>query len=213
MSLEFAGEVRLPVARERAWAGLNDPELLRRAIVGCTQLERTDPDRFLAVLTARVGPISVTFRGELHIQDPKPPASYTLSAQAKGGAAGFGSMNAHVQLEAISPTETQLRYQAQAQVGGKLASVGQRLIQSVAQKQADDFFQRFTQLLSGQDPDAQTPAVTPSHEASTPTRHATPSAPPAQAGGGLGAPVPAWLVVFGTALGGALGYCLALLRG
>lgn len=207
MSMEFGGESRLPVAREKVWAALNDPEVLRQSIAGCTELERTEDNQFKAVLTAKVGPIAVNFRGTVRLQDIVAPQSYTLVGQAQGGAAGFGQMSAHVTLEALGPDETLLRYQAQATVGGKLASVGSRLVQSVAKKTADDFFLAFAARLTGQ---PQVPAELPTQAPGEPPR-ATGLVAPA-GGGGLGAPVPAWLVVFGAALGAAFGYCLALLK-
>ncbi len=210
MSLDFSGEYRIPVGREQVWAALNDPDVLRRSIAGCTELERTEGEQFKAVMTARVGPIAVNFRGTVRLEDIDPPQGYTLIGQAQGGAAGFGQMRAQVTLEAVTPAETLLRYRAEASVGGKLASVGSRLVQSVAKKTADDFFVAFVAVLTGQAPADVAPeaqrAPVRSVDAPQPVRGQP------GAGGGLGAPVPAWVVVFVAGLAGALGYCLALLK-
>ena len=206
MSMDFSGEYRIPVGRQRAWAALNDPDVLRLSIAGCSELERAEGDQFKAVVTARVGPIAVNFRGTVRLEDIDPPQGYTLTGQGQGGASGFGQMTAWVTLESVSEHETLLRYRAQASVGGKLASVGSRLVQSVAKKTADDFFVAFVAVLTGQAP-------VRSESAPVESRGAPASGSERSwAGGGLGASVPAWLVVFVAGLAGALGYCLALLK-
>lgn len=206
MSMDFSGEYPIPVGRERVWAALNDPDVLRRSIAGCSELERTESDQFKAVVTARVGPIAVNFRGMVRLEDIDPPQGYTLIGQGQGGAAGFGQLTAWVTLEPVSEQETLLRYRAQAAVGGKLASVGSRLVQSVAKKTADDFFVAFVAVLTGQASARTEPALGVAGDVPAPI----PKQP--WGGGGLGAPVPAWLVVFAASLAGALGYCLALLK-
>lgn len=211
MSMEFSGEYRLPVAPERVWAALNEPEVLRASIAGCTQLERTGENAFDAVVTARVGPISATFRGSVELSDLDPPRGYTLTGRGQGGAAGFARMTSRVSLEPEGEGATLLRYTAQAEIGGKLASVGSRLVQTVARKNADDFFRAFSAQLGGGAAveAAAASGEVPAEMSAVGRRPATAAA--YAAGGGLGAPVPAWLVVFGAGLGLALGYCLALL--
>jgi len=204
MSLEFNGEYTLPLSLPKVWQGLNDPEVLRQSIRGCSELERVSEQEFQAVLVAKVGPIGVTFRGQVMLKDVVPLKSYTLVGQAKGGAAGFGSMSAHIELESIHSESTLLRYSAQADVGGKLASVGQRLILSVAKKQADDFFQQLTAVLTGTLPQE-------AADNSVPVPNNLPASVSMGISGGLNAPVPAWLVVFVAAMGVGLGYCMALL--
>ncbi len=204
MSLEFNGEYTLPLSLPKVWQGLNDPEVLRQSIRGCSELERVSEQEFQAVLVAKVGPIGVTFRGQVVLKDVVPLKSYTLVGQAKGGAAGFGSMSAHIELESIHAESTLLRYSAQADVGGKLASVGQRLILSVAKKQADDFFQQLTAVLTGALPQE-------AADNSVPVPNNLPASVSMGISGGLNAPVPAWLVVFVAAMGVGLGYCMALL--
>ena len=204
MSLEFNGEYTLPLSLPKVWQGLNDPEVLRQSIRGCSELERVSEQEFQAVLVAKVGPIGVTFRGQVMLKDVVPLKSYTLVGQAKGGPAGFGSMSAHIELESIHAERTLLRYSAQADVGGKLASVGQRLILSVAKKQADDFFQQLTAVLTGALPQE-------AADNSVPVPNNLPASVSMGISGGLNAPVPAWLVVFVAAMGVGLGYCMALL--
>lgn len=208
--MEFTGEHRLAVGQQRVWEALNDPAVLQASIAGCSQLDKLSDTEFSAVVTSRVGPISVTFRGAVELSDLDAPNGYTLTGRGQGGAAGFARMTARVALERIADEETLLRYTAQAEVGGKLASVGGRLVQSVAKKNADDFFAAFSRQLTGEHlPAGAAAGVVTSVDGATAV--AAPVAASLPAVGGLGAPVPAWLVVFGTALGAALGYCVALL--
>ena len=208
--MEFSGEHRLPVAQQRVWEALNDPAVLQASIAGCKQLDKLSDTSFSAVVATRVGPISVTFRGAVELSDLDAPHGYTLTGRGQGGAAGFARMTAHVKLESMGEHDTLLRYTAEAEIGGKLASVGSRLVQSVAKKNADDFFAAFSRQLSGQPgpADARTPDVASARE---PLRASAASGASYPVGGGLGAPVPAWLVVFGSVIGAALGYCVALL--
>jgi hypothetical protein len=206
--MEFSGEYRLPVGQQRVWEALNDPAVLQASIAGCSQLDKLSDTAFSAVVTSKVGPISVTFRGAVELSDLDAPNGYTLTGRGQGGAAGFARMTARVALEPMGEEETLLRYTAHAEIGGKLASVGSRLVQSVAKKNADDFFAAFSRQLTGQPAPSAVPEVAASVEQ---TRASAPGIASVAGGGGLGAPVPAWLVVFGTALGAALGYCVALL--
>lgn len=204
--MEFSGEYRLPIARQRVWEALNDPAVLQASIAGCQQLDKLSDTEFSAIVTTRVGPISATFRGAVELSDLDPPHGYTLIGRGQGGAAGFARMTARVALESLDEDNTLLRYTAEAEIGGKLASVGSRLVQTVAKKNADDFFGAFARQLTGEAaPQAEVAAEGP------PRVPVAAAAPAVAAGGGLGAPVPAWLVVFGAALGVALGYCLGLL--
>ena len=210
--MEFSGEYRLPVGQQRVWEALNDPVVLQASIAGCKQLDKLSDTEFSAVVTTRVGPISVTFRGAVELSELDAPNGYTLTGRGQGGAAGFARMTSRVTLEAIGEQETLLRYTAEAEIGGKLASVGSRLVQSVAKKSADDFFAAFSRQLTGQASPAYA-APEAASSAGEPSRSAVQGVASFQGGGGLGAPVPAWLVVFGTGLGAALGYCVALLAG
>ncbi len=206
MSMEMTGEYRIPAPQQRVWDALNDPAVLKTCIAGCQQLDKVSDTEFKAIVATKVGPISATFRGAVNLSELDAPNGYTLTGQGQGGAAGFARMSARVALKPEADG-TLLTYAANAEIGGKLASVGSRLVQSVARKNADDFFSAFARQLGGTgEPEAAT-AAAPS---AAPSGAAAPSTA-LVGGGGFGAPVPAWLVVFGTGLGLALGYAIALL--
>lgn len=140
--MEQTGEYRIGASRGVVWAGLNDPQVLARCIEGCEAMERVADDRFDALVKARVGPVRATFTAELSLTDIVPPASYTIRANVKGGPAGFARGSARVQLSDDGDA-TRLNYTVDANVGGKLAQVGSRLIDGAARKMADDFFGAF----------------------------------------------------------------------
>lgn len=140
--MEQSGEHRIAAPRDRVWAALNDPQVLQRCIEGCEALERTGPDTLTARVRARVGPVSAVFSGDVVLKDVDPPNGYTLEVSARGGAAGFAKGAAHVTLADEGPL-TRLAYRAEGSVGGKLAQVGQRLVDAAARKTADDFFTAF----------------------------------------------------------------------
>jgi carbon monoxide dehydrogenase subunit G len=204
MSMDITGEYLVPAPQQRVWEALNDPQVLKASIAGCQALDKVSDTEFNAIVTTKVGPVSATFRGNVNLSELDAPNGYTLTGRGQGGAAGFAKMISRV---ALLPQgeQTLLRYTAQAEIGGKLASVGSRLVQAVAKKNADDFFAAFTRQLAGG------PAVAPQAVLQPAAVAATGTVPVPGAGGGLGAPVPAWLVVFSTGLGLALGYCIALL--
>lgn len=146
--MRFEGDALIPASPETVWEGLNDPEVLRRAIPGCQTMEQTGEREFTATVVMRVGPVSATFRGKVELADLNPPHGYTLRGRGQGGAAGFAKGEARVSLDAENGG-TRLSYVADVDVGGKLASVGGRLIQGVAKKTADDFFAGFGEVLTG----------------------------------------------------------------
>jgi carbon monoxide dehydrogenase subunit G len=145
--MELTGERLLPLARERVWDALNDPEILKVSVPGCESLERVDDTHYKVVMAAAVGPVKARFNGKLTLTDLRAPESYSLSFEGSGGAAGFGKGTAQVEL-APEGTGTRLVYRANAQVGGRLAQVGARLIDGVAKKMAEEFFGRFTDALT-----------------------------------------------------------------
>jgi carbon monoxide dehydrogenase subunit G len=212
MSMDISGESLVPAPQQRVWEALNDPAVLQASIAGCQQLEKVSDTSFTAIVTTKVGPISTTFRGTVDLAELDPPNGYTLTGRGQGGAAGFAKMTARVHLQPQGE-QTLLRYTAQAEIGGKLASVGNRLVQAVARKNADDFFSAFARQLGAGSaaPAALVPA--PASRLAAPADAETGRAIPAAVagGGGLGARVPAWLVLFGTFMGVSLGYCLGLL--
>jgi uncharacterized protein len=159
--MEMTGQQIVAAPQPRVWAALNDPDVLKACIPGCHSIERVSDTEYRVAMTAAVGPVKAKFNGKLLLADINPPASYTLSFEGSGGAAGFGKGSAQV---ALAPDSggTKLTYKANAQVGGKLAQVGSRLIDGVAKKMADQFFQRFNaQLAEEAPPAAIQPAAAP----------------------------------------------------
>lgn len=209
MAMEFSGEYRIPARQQQVWDALNDPAVLQACIVGCKQLEKISDTEFIATVAAKVGPVSATFKGNVVLSDLDPPNGYTMMGQGQGGAAGFAKMGAQVSLKE-DQNDTVLKYVAKAEIGGKLASVGSRLVQTVAKKNADDFFAAFARHLGGtgvKEEVVQT--TTPVASAVVSGTATTTAAPPAGRCSSLGAPVPAWLLVFACGIGFALGYCVA----
>lgn len=146
MKLESSRE--LPVSQETAWHALNDPEVLQHCIPGCESLVQNSDGTLEAVVVTRIGPVSARFKGKVTLEDVNPPHSYRLVFAGQGGAAGFAKGEAEVRLEAKTATSTDLHYTADASVGGKLAQVGSRLIESSAKKLAEEFFTRLEESLS-----------------------------------------------------------------
>jgi uncharacterized protein len=141
--MELKGEYRVPAPREHVWAMLNDPAVLRECIPGCESLEGSPAEGFAARVTTKVGPVKATFNGQVTLSNINPPESYTISGEGKGGVAGFAKGGADVHLAADGGDATILTYTVNAQVGGKLAQLGSRLIDSTAKKLADEFFSSF----------------------------------------------------------------------
>jgi uncharacterized protein len=142
MAMTMTGEVQLPANRETVWKMLNDPEVLKACIPGCEQLEMNANNEFQAIATIKVGPVKARWKGKVRLSDLDPPNSYRISGEGEGGVAGFAKGGAQVSL-ADKDGGTLLCYNVEAQIGGKLAQLGQRLINSAAKKTADDFFLRF----------------------------------------------------------------------
>jgi carbon monoxide dehydrogenase subunit G len=140
--MEMTGEYRIPAPRPTVWSALNDPAILQACIPGCESLERGAENEFKATVRAKVGPVSARFSGKVTLSDFDPPKSYRISGEGQGGAAGFAKGGAVVNLEEDG-AGTILRYTADAQVGGKLAQIGSRLIDGTAKKLADEFFEAF----------------------------------------------------------------------
>jgi len=141
--MELKGERLIPAAAERTWAALNDPAILKACIAGCEQLEAAGDNAFTAVLAVRIGPVNARFRGNLTLTDIVAPTRYTIHFEGQGGVAGFGKGSAQVTLAPEGAGQTRLGYSAQAQVGGKIAQVGSRLVDAAAAKVAGDFFDAF----------------------------------------------------------------------
>lgn len=141
--MELTGERTIALNREQVWSALNDPGILKRCLPGCELFEREAENRFKVGMTAAVGPVKARFNGRLTLSDLQPPSSYALAFEGSGGAAGFGKGQARVSLAEEGPQMTRLAYAVKAQVGGRLAQVGARLVDGVARKMSDEFFTRF----------------------------------------------------------------------
>lgn len=144
--MEIKGEYRIASDRPAVWAALNDPEVLKKCIPGCESLDRQDDDSFRGRISAAIGPVRARFDTVIRIENPQPPASYTLTGEAKAGAAGFGRGSADVTLTE-QDDGTLLSYSADFKIGGKLAQVGSRLVLGATRKTADDFFGCFSREL------------------------------------------------------------------
>jgi len=142
MAMTMTGEVQLPAKREVVWEKLNDPEVLKACIPGCEELDKESDNGFRAVATTKVGPVKARFKGRVQLTDLDPPNGYRISGEGDGGVAGFAKGGATVSL-ADKDGGTLLTYNVEAQIGGKLAQLGQRLINGAAKKVADDFFRNF----------------------------------------------------------------------
>jgi len=148
--MELTGEQLIPAPRQAVWDALYDPEVLRQCIAGCESVTKTSDTEFEAAVQVKVGPVKARFKGKVSLLDLDPPNSCTISGEAQGGvAAGFGKGNAKVHLADAENGATRLTYAVNAQVGGKLAQIGARLIDGVAAKMAEDFFAKFNQLVAG----------------------------------------------------------------
>jgi len=145
--MDMTGERRIPAPRERVWDALLNPDVLKRAIPGCKTLERTGDNAFKATAAVKVGPIATSFTGDIKLLDLTPPASYRIQGSGQGGPAGFARGGATVTL-AEEGGATLLSYTVNAEVGGKLAQLGARLIDSSAKQMADQFFDRFSAELA-----------------------------------------------------------------
>ncbi|HEX7887893.1 MAG TPA: carbon monoxide dehydrogenase subunit G [Ramlibacter sp.] len=153
--MEMQGSRHLAVTQQQAWDALNDPEVLKTCIPGCDKVEATAENQYAIGMAVKIGPVSARFAGKILLMDVQPPNSYTLHFEGQGGAAGFGKGNARVNLSPpVEGSGCELGYTAQAQVGGKIAQVGQRLVDGVAKSMAEDFFKRFDDEMQRRHPQA-----------------------------------------------------------
>jgi carbon monoxide dehydrogenase subunit G len=176
--MKITGETLIPAPQEAVWQALNDPAILRQSIPGCESLEQTSDHSFKAVVSSRIGPIAARFTGNVRLSDLDPPNSYTLTGEGTGGAAGAAKGVAKVRLE---PGEggTRLLYDVDAQISGKLAQIGSRVVEAAAKMLAGQFFDRFGKAVIGAGPAAPAPRPVPA-----------------------GIPVWAWLLGAAAAIGG-----------
>ena len=148
MAMTMNGEVQLAAPREVVWAKLNDADVLKQCIPGCEELNMSSPTEFQAVATIKIGPVKAKFKGKVHLTDMDPPNGYKISGEGEGGVAGFAKGGATVGL-ADKDGGTLLSYNVEAQIGGKLAQLGQRLSNGAAKKLADEFFANFAKAVQG----------------------------------------------------------------
>lgn len=165
--MEMSDEQIVPASQAEVWRGLNDPEILKACIVGCESLERVSDTEFTFVAGVAVGPVKAKFKGTLTLADLDPPNSYSMTFDTQAGAAGFGKGSAKVVLTPEGES-TRLRYTVSAQIGGKLAQVGARLIDGVAKKMANDFFSAFNRKLTESTPAAANEPEAPATDAVQP---------------------------------------------
>lgn len=147
MALVIEGEERIEAPLQKVWDALNDPDVLKACIPGCQSLEKQG-DNLAATVVLKVGPIKATFNGEVTLKNLNPPHSYTIEGEGKGGIAGFAKGGADVTLTEDGPNATILKYEAKADVGGKIAQLGSRLIASTSKKLAGEFFSTFGSKVS-----------------------------------------------------------------
>ena len=195
--MEMQGNRHLAVSQQQAWDALNDPEVLKACIPGCDKVEATGENQYALGMSVRVGPVSARFAGKIQLTEVHAPNSYTLLFEGQGGAAGFGKGSAQVSLApAVEGAGCELSYSAQAQVGGRIAQVGQRLVDGVAKSMAEDFFQRFDAEMQRRHPQAY------AAEAALPPPAAAPAPASAQR------PLPPWVWVAGAIVLVGIGWML-----
>jgi carbon monoxide dehydrogenase subunit G len=144
--MEMLGNRRLPITQQQAWEALNDPATLQKCIPGCDKFEPSGDNEYTVALAVKIGPVSAKFNGKVRLAEIMPPDSYRLSFEGQGGVAGFAKGSSSVSLKPVADAQApacELDYTVQAQVGGKIAQLGQRLIDGAAKSTADDFFKRF----------------------------------------------------------------------
>lgn len=149
--MDLTGEYTIAASRQEVWEALNDPEVLKLCIPGCEEIERLSDTQFTAKVTMKVGAVKARMKGNVELSDINEPNSYTITGQGQGGVAGFAKGGARVFLTDADGGGTLLKYEATAELGGKLAAVGSRVIQGISKKMADDFFGKFSRHLCGEE--------------------------------------------------------------
>lgn len=175
--VELKDERLINASRETVYAALNDPEVLKQCIPGCESLDKQDDTHFAAVAAVKVGPVKARFNGAVELTNLNPPESYTLVGEGKGGVAGFAKGRADVTLTEVAPDQTTLAYDVKAEVGGKLAQLGSRLIDSTAKKLAGEFFTKFQAVVEAKDA-----AAAPAEEPAPGAAPTVPMPPPPEDG-------------------------------
>jgi hypothetical protein len=199
--MDMNGEYRLAAPRSKVWAALNDPEILKQCIPGCDEIDKLSDTEMTAKVTAKVGPVKAHFAGKVTLSDLDPPNGYKISGEGSGGAAGFAKGGASVKL-IDDGSGTLLTYTVEANVGGKLAQIGSRLIDATARKMAGEFFSRFAAIVDAPQGDAAAPAPQSAGAAATPAAalaQAEAALPPAPASGRLSPAI--WVALLAVLVG------------
>jgi carbon monoxide dehydrogenase subunit G len=148
--VQISDSQRIPASRDKVWAALNDPAVLKQCIPGCEDLQKSSPTEMTATVVLRVGPVKATFGGKVTLSDLDPPNGYRITGEGSGGVAGFAKGGAVVRLEAEGPDVTVLSYDVDVQIGGRLAQLGGRLIESTTKKLSGEFFAAFGAIVGGE---------------------------------------------------------------
>ena len=189
-AMDMTGEYRIAAPQQKVWDALNDPAILKQCIAGCEEMQKLSPTEFTAKVQARVGPVSARFGGKVTLSELDPPNGYKISGEGQGGVAGFAKGGAEVHL-APDGDATKLTYKVTAQVGGKLAQIGSRLIDGSARKYADDFFAKFATIVGAPAPEAAPAAA----EALPPEAARLPERAPAPPSEGMRLPPVVWAAI------------------
>ena len=198
--MEMQASRTLAVSQQQAWEALNDPEVLKLCIPGCDKVEPTGENQYSVAMALKIGPVSAKFAGKITLSDIVPPESYNIAFEGSGGVAGFGKGNAQVKLvplpaDAAGQASCELHYTVHASVGGKIAQLGQRLIDGAAKSMAEDFFKRFDDEMQRRFPRAEAPSADAAASADAVTQPSTVQEGSATQGGGI----PAWMWGVGVA--------------
>ena len=198
--MEMQASRTLAVSQQQAWEALNDPEVLKLCIPGCDKVEPTAENQYSVAMALKIGPVSAKFAGKITLSDIVPPESYNIAFDGSGGVAGFGKGNAQVKLvplpaDAAGQASCELHYTVHASVGGKIAQLGQRLIDGAAKSMAEDFFKRFDDEMQRRFPRAEAPSADAAASADAVTQPSTVQEGGATQGGGI----PAWMWGVGVA--------------
>lgn len=192
--MEMQASRTLAVSQQQAWEALNDPEVLKLCIPGCDKVEPTADNQYSVAMALKIGPVSAKFAGKITLSDIVPPESYNIAFDGSGGVAGFGKGNAQVKLvplpaDAAGQASCELHYTVHASVGGKIAQLGQRLIDGAAKSMAEDFFKRFDDEMQRRFPRAEVPLGADAAGADAITQPGTVDGGDATQSGGI----PAWM--------------------
>ena len=198
--MEMQASRTLAVSQQQAWEALNDPEVLKLCIPGCDKVEPTAENQYSVAMALKIGPVSAKFAGKITLSDIVPPESYNIAFEGSGGVAGFGKGNAQVKLvplpaDAAGQASCELHYTVHASVGGKIAQLGQRLIDGAAKSMAEDFFKRIDDEMQRRFPRAEAPSADAAASADAVTQPSTVQEGGATQGGGI----PAWMWGVGVA--------------